>query len=272
MDSRKPESAIINQMMAHRFLSELHGARDVLLPAASAAEAQLAAEARAAGPAKPRKTLWQAAGVHRGETELEMNARVRSSSLDAVGRGTVLLQAWAPAPALAFLEQVRASASACALCMCIVSRVWRMRAPPAPRAQYTPLLSMACAGAFGYAYGGARGYFRGWWQDVTPSVCRELAGHVARRTAVGAILLVGAFEAAPQVKAKLLELSGRTPVSSYADADALSQLVAIDLSYLGIIAALNFAFPFSLVPWALNPMQLIVLPPEQTPSAPPPKK
>ena len=39
-------------------------------------------------------------------------------------------------------------------------------------------------------------------QDVTPSVCRELSSAVGRRTAVGAALLVVAFEMLPRAKAE----------------------------------------------------------------------
>lgn len=46
----------------------------------------------------------------------------------------------------------------------------------------------------------------------------------------------------------------------YRSEDALQQLVAVDIAYLGAIALVNFAFPYVLVPVALNPAQLLVLP------------
>ena len=58
-------------------------------------------------------------------------------------------------------------------------------------------------------------------------------------------------------------------VTDYSQPDALRQLVAIDVAYLGAIAAANFAFPYILLPVAFNPAQLLVLPAES--SSPPPK-
>jgi hypothetical protein len=160
---------------------------------------------------------------------------------------------------------------------------------------------------------------------VTPSVSREVAAHVARRTAVraaahaptrsraprttahgtslpkrdeaehylacaesavryavcavcalhawcvqlGAMLLVGLFEAAPKIKAACLEQLKKSPVTRFSDDGALEQLVAIDCAYLGAIALLNFAFPFILVPVAFNPAQLLVLPSADAPPTPP---
>ena len=51
--------------------------------------------------------------------------------------------------------------------------------------------------------------------------------------------------------------------------EALSQLVAVDLAYLGAIAAVNFLFPYVLIPVALNPAQLLVLPSDAPPPPPP---
>ena len=45
-------------------------------------------------------------------------------------------------------------------------------------------------------------------------------------------------------------------------AAVLQQLAAIDCAYLAVIAAINYAFPYVLVPVAFNPAQLIVLPSE----------
>ena len=119
-------------------------------------------------------------------------------------------------------------------------------------------------GRFGRAWG------RPWWQDVTPSVCRELSAHVAARTAVGACLLVGLFEAAPRLKKAAFAAAGVSEVTDYKEAGALKQLMAVDLAYIAAIGAINFAFPFAIVPWACNPAQLLVLPSEEPP--PPLKK
>ena len=51
--------------------------------------------------------------------------------------------------------------------------------------------------------------------DVSPSVCREVASHVSRRTAAGAMLLVALFEASGPLKAKALEGAGRKEVTSF---------------------------------------------------------
>ena len=58
-------------------------------------------------------------------------------------------------------------------------------------------------------------------------------------------------------------------MSDYSRPEALSQLVAIDLAYIAVIGAINFAFPFSLLPWACNPAQLLVLPSDAPPPPPP---
>jgi hypothetical protein len=237
---KKVDSSLINQLVAHRLFNSFHARRDALLTEAIEAEKSLARDAAAAGRQAPKKTVWQRAGVHRGETELELISRVRNSELDALRKGIAHLQAYEPRQPLLLLEQ------------------------------YTPLLSAASAAALGALYGAARGWFRGWWQDVTPSVCRELAAHASKRSALGAMLLVAAFEAAPHVKKAALEAAGASEVGDYHQPGALKQLVAVDVAYIALSGAINFAFPFALVPWACNPAQLLVLPSEATP--PPPSK
>jgi hypothetical protein len=84
------------------------------------------------------------------------------------------------------------------------------------------------------------------------------------------MLLAGFFELGPVLKTKAFELAGQPEPTSYAkpaegatDPDPLTQLVAIDCAYLGVIAVLNFMFPYVLVPVGLNPAQLLVLPAER---------
>ncbi len=233
---KKPESAIINQQLAHRLFCQFLQRRDELLAEGIALEAALTQQARAAGPQR-KKTVWQRAGVQRGESEIEMSARVRSAELEAVRGSVRVLQSHQPSQALTYLEQ------------------------------YTAFISMATASLLGALYGGARGYVRGWSQDVTPSVCRELAAHASKRTALGALLLVAAFEGAPWLKTQALQLAGEREVTSYSDANALNQLVAIDCAYIGVIGLVNFLFPFCLVPWACNVAQILVLPSDQPASA-----
>ena len=48
-----------------------------LLREGRALEAQLVREQKAAGTATQRKTIWQATGVHRGETEAELGRKRR---------------------------------------------------------------------------------------------------------------------------------------------------------------------------------------------------
>lgn len=210
--------------------------KDALLAEAAVAEAKLAREAQLAGPAKPRKTLWQAAGVVRGETELEVAARQRNEQLEAVRGGTAALTAFQPRQAMLTLEQ------------------------------YQSPITVLTAGVFGAIYGGMRGYGRAWFSDVTPSVCREVAARVSGRAALGAMLLAGFFEAAPALKKQALQQMGKTAVTDFSQPGALEQLVAIDCMYLATISLLNFAFPYILVPVALNPSQ-ILLPPSQPEAA-----
>ena len=233
---KKADSSPTNQLFAHRLVNKLHAQKEELLDELAVVEARLAREARLAGDVKPRKTIWQATGVVRGETELEVEARVRKEQLEAVRGGSAALAAHQPRQALLFLEN------------------------------YTSALCVGTAGLLGALYGAARGQLRAWWSDVTPSVCREVAMHVSRRTALGAMLLAGLLEGAPWLKTQVLQQLGKVAVSDYTQPEALKQLVAVDCAYLGAIALLNFAFPYILVPVAFNPAQLIVLPSD----APPP--
>jgi len=229
---RKPDSSAINQLLAHRLFGHLVQERDSLLQEATAAEAKLVVENRVLGTAKPKQTIWQRAGVHRGETELEIAARVRVTELDAVRSSIGILSSHAPYQPLQMLQS------------------------------YISVLNVGVAGVLGMLYGGARGYSRAWLSDVTPSVCRELATHVSKRTALGAMLLVGFFEAAPMLKKSALTAAGQSEVTDFKSPGALQQLVAIDMSYLGVIALVNMLFPYVLVPVAFNPAQLLVLPAE----------
>lgn len=225
----KPESSMVIQLLANRLLGKFLTKREKLVELAVATEKRLAAQLAAAGPVR-QKTVWQRAGVHRGETELEVNARMRSSELQAVRATIELLSYYQPRATLGQIET------------------------------YTSALCAASAALLGALYGGARGYFRGWQQDVTPSVCRELAAHTSKRAALGAVLLVGLFEAAPWLKTRCLELAGKEEVTSYSQPGALEQLVAIDCAYIAAIGIVNFAFPFALVPWACNLAQVLILP------------
>jgi len=234
----KPDSSAIIQLMAHRLFVQLSQDSEALLQIATIEERRLVADLKAAGTARPRKTIWQAAGVHRGETELERNARVRASEIEAVRGSIELLSQSAPHPQLAALEQ------------------------------YTSALCVTSAGVLGALYGGVRGYCRAWLSDVTPSVCKEVAAHVSRRSALGAMLLVAVFEMAPQLKKQALALAAAPEVTAYSADGALQQLIAVDVAYLAAVAVLNFAFPYILVPVALNPAQLLVMPPaEPSPEA-----
>jgi len=237
----KAESAIMNQLVAHHLLNAFAEDRASLLEQAVTAEAGLAA----ASPARaaPRQTLWQKAGVKRGESELQIQARMQASEQDALRGSIGILQNYEPRAALSYIEQ------------------------------YTPLISMATAAALGAIYGAARGFARAWWHDVTPSVCREISAHVALRSSIGAVLLVATFEAAPYLKQQARAAMGASEVSDYSDPEALKQLVAIDLAYIGAIGVLNYAFPYALLPWACNPAQLLVLPSEtKPPPLPPPRE
>ena len=162
-------------------LGRLAVKREELVRAGEELEAQLLREQRAAGTGTQRKTIWQATGVHRGETEAELGRKRRQQELDNCRADMATLR----------------SASVAALSQRSVLE------------QYGPALNMLSGGALGGLYGAARGWFRGWWQEVTPSVCRELMAHVGRRTGVGTALLVGTFEAAPWIKRQARASLGR---------------------------------------------------------------
>ena len=213
-------------------LGRLGAKREELLRAGQELEAQLLREQKSAGTATQRKTIWQATGVHRGETEAELGRKRRQQELDNCRADLATLQS----AAVAGLSQ------------------------RSPLEQYGSVLNMTSGGALGFVYGAARGWFRGWWQDVTPSVCRELMFHVGRRTAVGTALLVGTFEAAPWIKRQALAALGREDVRSYKQEGALEQLWYVDAAYLAAVALANFMFPYILLPTALNPMQLMIPP------------
>ena len=42
------------------------------------------------------------------------------------------------------------------------------------------------------------------------------------------------------------------------------QLIAVDAAYLGLLAVVNFCFPYVLLPVAFNPMQLLLPPSDVT--------
>ena len=233
----KPESSMVNQLLAHRLFTEMLAKRNELVAEGQLVQATLQRSQAVAGTGARKKTVWQRAGVQKGENELEANARARSSELHNLEGSLELLRTYAPSAYLSHIEK------------------------------YTPVVTGLTAAALGALYGGGRAYFRGWREDVTPSVCRELAAHSSKRTALGALLLVAAFELAPTLKAEALKLAGAQEVASYKDPDALKQLVYIDCAYIAAIGLINFAFPFSLLPWACNPAQVLILPSSQ-PSPP----
>ena len=109
--------------------------------------------------------------------------------------------------------------------------------------QYGAYLSAASAGALG-AVRAWRAFARA-WQDVTPSVCRELAIHVSKRTALGRALAL-AFENSAALEGRGARRAGQKEVTSYKADGALDQLTAIDAAYLGVIAVANFFFPYVL--------------------------
>jgi hypothetical protein len=228
----KKENSVANQELARRVLGRLAAKREELLREGRELEALLLREQKSAGTATQRKTIWQATGVHRGETEAELGRKRRQQELDNCRADLATLQS----AAVAGLSQ------------------------RSPLEQYGSVLNMISGSALGFVYGAARGWFRGWWQDVTPSVCRELMSHVGRRTAVGTALLVGTFEAAPWIKRQALASLGREDVSSYKQEGALEQLWYVDAAYLAAVTLANFMFPYILLPTALNPMQLMIPP------------
>ena len=228
----KKENSVANQELARRLLGRLAAKQPELLSQASALEAQLLREQKQSGDhhGGRRKTIWQATGVHRGETEAELGRRRRQQELDNARADITTLQSLGGMTTRSVLEQ------------------------------YGAPLNMLSGATLGFLYGAARGYFRGYWQEVTPSVVKELAMHVGMRTAVGTALLIGAFEAAPAVKRQALEYLGREDVSSYKQEGALEQLWYVDVAYLGLVTVANYCFPYILLPTALNPMQLMIPP------------
>ncbi|KAL1514485.1 hypothetical protein AB1Y20_003584 [Prymnesium parvum] len=225
---KKAESTIANQELAKRLFGRFVERKDELLTVAAQLEAALAREVSAAGSAPQRQTVWQRTGVKRGESELEMSHRVRTEQLQEVRKSMQLLEQHSTMGLKSDLEK------------------------------YSTYIHVASATIVGFIYGAARSYLRGYMQDVTPSVLRELAMHVGRRTALGAALLVGLFETAPRIKKEVLAQLGREPITDYSTPGALEQLVGIDMAYIATIAVLNFAFPYILVPVAFNPTQLFV--------------
>ena len=224
------DNSVAYQELARRLLGRLACKRDELLAQARALEAELLRERKLEGNKAAPKTIWQRTGVHRGETEAEMNRRRRNVELDNVRSDLQVLQGLGATPARSALEE------------------------------YGAYLNMLSGALLGLVYGAGRGYLRGYWQDVTPSVCRELAARVGGRCAVGSALLIGTLEAVPKIKAAALAQLGRAEVKSYTDDGALETLLYIDVAYLALIAVANYAFPFILLPTALNPMQLMIPP------------
>mmetsp|Transcript_67487 Transcript_67487/g.112203 ORF Transcript_67487/g.112203 Transcript_67487/m.112203 type:complete len:504 (+) Transcript_67487:140-1651(+) len=229
----KKDSSIVNQELAGRLLGRLMEQRTRLLAEAQTLEEALLRAQRSAGPATGKRTIWQATGVHRGETEAEVNRRARQAEIESVRAARVVLDEQSSRPSETHLEQ------------------------------YGYILNVISSSLLGFVYGTCRGYIRGYMQDVTPSVCRELSTYVGRRTAVGCALLVGIFEAAPMIKREVIQRMGREEIKSYKQEGALEQLIGIDVAYLGVIAMVNFLFPFVLLPVAFNPTQLLV-PPSDT--------
>jgi len=238
----KKDSSIVNQELAGRLLARTAECSSELHAEAAKLEAALSRAERVAGPASGKRTIWQATGVHRGETEAELARKERQAQILTLQSTLELLERNKGLPSETLLERFGVG------------------------------INVLSSAVLGMVYGTLRGYGRGWWQDVTPSVCRELALHVGRRTAVGSALLVGLFEAAPWIKQQVLDALGRQPVLSYKQEGALEQLLCIDMAYLGALAVVNFCFPYVLVPVAWNPTQLLLPPndcvvPAATPAA-----
>tara|TARA_B100000795_G_scaffold218960_1_gene173173 strand:+ start:1133 stop:1429 length:297 start_codon:yes stop_codon:yes gene_type:complete len=63
-------------------LGRLAAKREELLREGQELEAHLLREQKSAGTATQRKTIWQATGVHRGETEAELGRKRRQQELD----------------------------------------------------------------------------------------------------------------------------------------------------------------------------------------------
>ena len=80
-----------------QLLGRLGAKREELLRAGQELEAQLLREQKSAGTATQRKTIWQATGVHRGETEAELGRKRRQQELDNCRADIATLQSAAVA-------------------------------------------------------------------------------------------------------------------------------------------------------------------------------
>jgi len=198
--------------------------KDLLLSTADSLEKRIELDILAAGQGSGRKTIWQATGVHRGETELEIARREKREQLLSVRRAREVLTSGKAASTPTPVDEMLGLQGT------LLER-------------FAPLMHVTSAGSLAYGLGALRGYLNGWWADVTPSVCRELAGVVGKRSAIGAALLVVALEAMPRVKKQALDALGRKDITSYAQDGALEQLLAIDAAYIALLAGLNFFFP-----------------------------
>jgi hypothetical protein len=196
----------------------------MLLSTADTLEKRIELDILAAGKSSGRKTIWQATGVHRGETELEIARRETKQQLASVRQAREVLTSGKAAPMPTPVDEPLG-----------------LRGTLLER--FAPVMHVTSAGSLAYGLGMLRGYLNGWWADVTPSVCRELAGVVGKRSAIGAALLVVALEAMPRLKKQALDALGRKEISSYAQEDALQQFLAVDAAYIALLAGLNFLFP-----------------------------
>lgn len=158
-------------------------------------------------------------------------------------------------------------------------------AAPTLHERFGFVADVATAGVVGALYGYARASALAWYKDVTPSMARKLTAHVARRTAIGVMLLIGLQEAVIYVKrhrredinhlvdrAKSLGIAVGVPMDSGADAsetgdskysqEGLPTLIAVDLANIAILGIVNFCFPYVIVPTLLHPLQFIMPPVE----------
>merc|ERR1719424_1087143 len=86
---------LVTTELAARLLDRFGEQREALLSTATELEARLGREVRAAGAGSGRKNLWQATGVLRGETEVEVARREQREQLAAVQSARQILQAGA---------------------------------------------------------------------------------------------------------------------------------------------------------------------------------
>eukprot|EP00967_Tisochrysis_lutea_P094492 scaffold137380_cov31-Tisochrysis_lutea.AAC.2 len=198
--------------------------KDMLLATADTLEKRLELDILAAGKGSGRKTIWQATGVHRGETELEIARREKREQLAAVRKAREVLTSGKAAPRPSPLDEPLGLQGT------LLER-------------FAPVMHVASAGTLAYGMGAVRGYFNGWMADVTPSVCRELASVVGKRASLGAALLVVALESMPKLKKEVLKAVGKQEVTSYSQEGALEQLIAVDVAYVALLAGLNYLFP-----------------------------